>query len=497
MTTSLPWLTALIFWPLAAALVLPLTRGRVAARRVALGAVLVELGLAVAVTILFFQTPTMALTERAAWIPRLGIRYLLVLDGLSLPFVVLTAGIGVCCVLAAWTRPDERAWLHHALVLASLATVMGIFLAGDLFLFMLFWEAQIIPVFFLIGLFGHGDRIRSALKFFLFSATGGLLLFLAVIALGLCSAKAGGPDFSFAALEKLALPRQAAAWMFTGFLVAFAIKIPLPPVHTWLPDAHTDAPTAGSLILAGLLLKTGGYGLIRLALPLFPTVVATAAPMLALLGLIGLFYASFVALAQEDVKRLVAYSSIGHMGLAVVGVASGNRLALAGAVVLMLSHGLTTGALFALAGMIGDRLGSRRLEILGGLWNKCPGFGAAFLLAVLASAALPGLSGFVGEALILFGLFASHPAVGVLALLGMVATLVYLLRLARDVLFGPPRSNRPFPGLDRAEIVLLAVLSLAMLALGLVPNPVLAMLNAPLAQIAGRLAPALAAWPGL
>jgi NADH-quinone oxidoreductase subunit M len=498
MTTSpFPWLTCIVFWPLLAALALPLARDRTGCRVLALGATLVELGLTLALAALHAGPgPGALLTEEAAWMPALGIRYLLVLDGLSLPFVVLTAGIGVCCLLAAWNRPKERAWLHHALILASLTTVQGIFLAGDLFLFMLFWEAQIIPVFFLIGLFGHGNRERSALKFFLFSATGGLLLLLAVIGLGLFSAKAGAPDFSFAALARLPLSREAAGWLFTGFLIAFAIKIPLPPVHTWLPDAHTDAPTAGSLILAGLLLKTGGYGLLRLALPLFPTAAGTAGPILAALGLFGLFYASFVALTQEDVKRLIAYSSIGHMGLAVVGLASGNRLALAGAVILMLSHGLTTGSLFALAGMIGDRLGSRRLDILGGLWNRAPGFGAAFLLTVLASAALPGLSGFVGEAMILFGLFASHPVVGVLALCGMVATLVYLLRLAKDVLFGPRRTSLPFPGLDKPELILIAGLSLAMLALGLFPNPILGWLHAPLGLIADRLAPVLTAWPG-
>jgi NADH-quinone oxidoreductase subunit M len=499
MTTSpLPWLTLIVFWPLAATLGLPLAQGRAAGRVLALGATLMELGLAVAVTALYAGPgPGPLLTEQAAWLPGLGIHYLLVLDGLSLPFVILTAGIGVCCVLAAWRLPRERPALHHALVLASLATVQGIFLAGDLFLFMLFWEAQIIPVFFLIGLFGHGDRVRSALKFFLFSATGGLLLFLAVIALGLLSAQAGaGPDFSLTALARLHLPPATAGWLFAAFLAAFAIKIPLPPVHTWLPDAHTDAPTAGSLILAGLLLKTGGYGLIRLAMPLFPEASGAAAPLLIGLGLFGLFFASLVALAQEDVKRLIAYSSIGHMGLAVVGLASGNRLALAGAVILMLSHGLTTGALFALAGMIGDRLGSRRLDILGGLWNRAPGFGAAFLLAVLASAALPGLSGFVGEAMIVFGLFAVHPVAGVLALCGMVATLVYLLRLARDVLFGPSGSALPFPGLDVPESLLVAGLSLAMLVLGLFPDLVLGILTGPLGLIADRLAPALAVWPG-
>lgn len=497
--SQLPWLTLLVFWPLLAALALmPLARSQRSARGLALFASLVELALAAWTAYRFAGPgPGPLLVEQATWIPSLGIRYLLVLDGLSLPFVVLTALIGLCCVLAAWHEPRERTGLHHALVLASLGTVQGVFLAGDIFLFMLFWEAQLIPVFFLIGLFGHGDRVRTAIKFFLFSAVGGLLLFLAVIALGLVSAGTGaGPDFSLAALGRLHIPVTTGRWLFAGFLAAFAIKIPLLPVHTWLPDAHTDAPTAGSLILAGLLLKTGGYGLIRLALPLFPEAAGVAAPLLAGLGLIGLFFASLVALAQEDVKRLVAYSSIGHMGLAVVGAVSGNRLALAGSVVLMLSHGLTTGALFALAGMIGDRFGSRRLDILGGIWNRAPRFGAAFLTAVLAAAALPGLSGFVGEITIIAGLFASHPTAGVLAVLGMVATLVYLLRLARDVLFGPARTQGSFPDLRAAEVALVVVLIAAMLWLGLEPNPVLDLLRGPLGNIADRLAPAAMTWPG-
>ena len=496
---QLPWLTLLVFWPLIGALVvLPLARDRRTARVAALLVCLAELVLAASAVWRFAGLgPGTPLVEQAAWIPALGIRYLLVLDGLSLPFVVLTALIGVCCVLAAWREPRERSALHHALVLASLGTVQGVFLAGDLFLFMLFWEAQLIPVFFLIGIFGHGDRVRTAIKFFLFSAVGGLLLFVAVIALGLVSAGSGTePDFSLAALSRLNIPVGTGRWLFAGFLAAFAIKIPLVPVHTWLPDAHTDAPTAGSLILAGLLLKTGGYGLIRLALPLFPEAAGAAAPLLAGLGLIGLFFASLVALAQEDVKRLIAYSSIGHMGLAVVGAVSGNRLALAGAVVLMLSHGLTTGALFALSGMLGERLGTRRLAALGGIWNRAPRFGAAFLTAVLASAALPGLSGFVGEITIIVGLFASHPTAGILAVLGMVATLVYLLRLARDVLFGPARSRGAFPDLHAAEAILVVSLIAAMVWLGLHPDPVLDLLRGPLGAIADRLAPAAVTWPG-
>jgi len=495
---QLPWLTLLIFWPLLAALFLPLSRGDAAAcRRFALLAALGELALAVLAALLFAgPQPDLPVIEDMAWIPSLGIRYSLSMDGLSLIFVVLTAFIGVCCMVASRRDDAGRPALYYALILASLTTVQGIFLASDLFLFALFWEAQLIPVFFLIGIFGHGDRMRVAVKFFLFSATGGLLMFLAVIALGILAANGpAGPTFALDALIHADVPASVGRWLFAAFVLSFAIKIPLVPVHMWLPDAHTEAPTAGSLILAGLLLKTGGYALIRFALPLFPEAAQTFAPLLTALGIIGLFYASAVALAQEDVKRLIAYSSIGHMGLVVAAIVSGSRLALGGAVILMVSHALTSGGLFSLAGMIGERLGSRRFEILGGLWNKAPRFGAAFLFCILASAALPGLSGFVGEAMIVFGLFKTHIWVGGLAVAGMAVTLVYLLRLARDVLFGPARSPLPFADLDVRETALLCALAVCILLLGLFPGPVLSLAAGPLDFIAGRLWPAIT--PGL
>ncbi|WP_029457828.1 complex I subunit 4 family protein [Solidesulfovibrio alcoholivorans] len=490
---QLPWLTLLIFWPLAAALAMPLLRrSREACRRFALGAALAELALAALVVLLFAAGRSdLPVVEDMAWIPSLGIRYALACDGLSLVFVVLTAFIGVCCMLASRHDDAKRPALYHALILASLATVQGVFLASDVFLFALFWEAQLIPVFFLIGVFGHGERMRVAIKFFLFSAVGGLLMFLAVIALGVFSADLpGGPTFALFDLTRLQLPVATGRWLFAAFVLSFAIKIPLVPVHMWLPDAHTEAPTAGSLILAGLLLKTGGYALIRFALPLFPEAAVAFAPLLTVLGLTGLFYASAVALAQEDVKRLIAYSSIGHMGLAVAAVVSGSRLALGGAVVMMLSHALTSGGLFAQAGMIGERLGSRRFAVLGGIWNKAPGFGAAFLFCILAAAALPGLSGFVGEAMMVFGLFKTNVLAGGFAVAGMAATLVYLLRLARDTLFGPAQSALPFPDLDSRETALLVALALAILWLGLFPGPVLHLIALPLDAVAGHVWPA-------
>ena len=492
-----PWLSLITFLPLACGLaVLALWRRPEASRTVCLAACLLELALTVA--LLFGVWPQAGhsgwlLMEDTAWIPRFGIRYTMALDGLSLPFVALTALFGVLCVLVSWRQVENHVAAFHFFLLAALSGVMGVFLATDLFLFALFWEVQLIPVFFLIGVWGHGDRQRAAIKFFLFSATGGLLMFLAVIGLALThSGNTGVLTFSLAALMEATVPHGLAVWLFAAFLLSFAIKVPLVPVHMWLPDAHTQAPTAGSLILAGLLLKTGGYALLRFAFPLFPSQAVAFAPLMAVLGLAGLFFASWVALAQEDMKRLVAYSSIAHMGLSVAGMAVFNGMAMAGSIVLMVCHALTTGGLFAMAGMVDERLHTRRLDSLGGLWSQAPRFGALFLLFAMASAALPGLANFVGEIMIIFGLFKSHPVWGCVAVGGMVLTLAYLLRLVRDTLFGPGRSPLPMADIGGREALVLIPLALAILAVGLHPAPLLAILAGPVSDLMGHIAPAAA-----
>ncbi len=495
--TGFPWLSLITFLPLVCGLaVLALWRRPEASRVVCLAAALAELALTA--VLLCGLWPQAAhggwlLTEDAAWIPRFGIRYTLALDGLSLPFVALTALFGVLCVLVSWRQVEKHVAAFHFFLLAALSGVMGVFLATDLFLFALFWEVQLIPVFFLIGVWGHGDRQRAAIKFFLFSATGGLLMFLAVIGLALIhSGNTGVLTFSLAALMKASLPQATATWLFAAFLLSFAIKVPLVPVHMWLPDAHTQAPTAGSLILAGLLLKTGGYALLRFAFPLFPAQAVAFAPLLAGLGLAGLFFASWVALAQEDMKRLVAYSSIAHMGLTVAGMAVFNSLAMAGSIVLMVCHALTTGGLFAMAGMVDERLHTRKLDSLGGLWDQAPRFGALFLLFSMASAALPGLANFSGEIMIILGLFKAHPVWGGLAVAGMVLTLAYMLRLVQGTLFGPRHSPLPMADINLREALVLVPLALAVLALGLHPAPLLDILTAPVAALLGHIAPAAA-----
>jgi len=434
------------------------------------------------------------LVEDRTWIPGFAIRYSLGLDGLSLVFVGLAALIGVLGVLISWRQITERVAAFHFFFLAALTGVQGVFLATDLFLFALFWEVQLIPVFFLIALWGHADPRKAAVKFFLYSATGGLFMFLAVI--GLSLAHPGGQTFALADLVGVILPPGLGAWLFAAFLLSFAVKIPLVPLHMWLPDAHSQAPTAGSLILAGLLLKTGGYALMRFAFPIFPAQAQAASPWLMALGLFGVFFASLAALAQKDLKRVVAYSSIAHMGLAVAGICSLNALGISGAVVLMACHALSTGGLFAMAGMVEERLSTRSLDDLGGLWDQAPLFGTLFLTLCLASAALPGLGNFVGEILIVFGIFKAHPLVGTLAVLGMTVSLVFLLRLIRETLFGERRTAPVMADIGPREALILIPLALAVLVLGLHPAPLLDCIKEPIQELLRHFPPSPAPWLG-
>ncbi|WP_243438480.1 complex I subunit 4 family protein [Fundidesulfovibrio soli] len=477
---AFPWLSLITFLPLGSGLLILGVRERPElCRKLGLAAALAELAVVLAAVAAAGQAGgSWLLVEDRAWIPGFAIRYTLAMDGLSQVFVCLTALFGVLGVLVSWRQVTERVGAFHFCLLAALSGVQGVFLATDLILFALFWEAQLIPVFFLIAVWGHGERRRAAVKFFLFSATGGLFMFLAVIVLSV--AHAGGQSFALADLTGAQLPPGLGAWLFAAFLLSFAVKIPLVPIHIWLPDAHTQAPTAGSLILAGLLLKTGGYALMRFAFPLFPAQAAACAPLLVALGLAGVFFASLMALVQDDLKRLVAYSSIAHMGLTVAGIASLTGLGMTGAVVLMVCHALTTGGLFASAGMVDERLATRSLKSLGGLWDQAPLFGSLFLVFSLASAALPGLGNFVGEIMIVFGLFKVHALAGAAAVAGMAVTLIYLLRMNRDTLFGPRRSELPMTDVGLREALVLVPLALAVLLVGLHPAPLQDLIAGPI-----------------
>jgi len=420
------------------------------------------------------------LSESAAWIDQLGIHYSLRADGISMLLVLLTTLLCFLCVLVSWRSINTEVRLFHAALLLMETSVLGLFLASDLFLFYLFWELQLLPTFLIIGRWGHANRTYAAMKFLLFSIAGSLPLLIALIYLYLVHASQTGIyTFSLSALRQTTLSPTAEIWLFAGFLVAFAVKIPMIPIHVWLPDAHTEAPTAGSVILAGLLLKTGAYALLRYAFPLFPATAAAAMPLLVLLALVGLFYASFIAFAQTDMKRLVAYSSIGHMGLIVLGIAIWNRITLPGAVLQMVNHGLTTSALFIMIGMLDERIHSRRLADVGGLWQTMPRFSGFFLLFGLSAVGLPGLNNFVSEILILIGTFGSHPAAACFGFAAMVLTLAYVLRLLQNLLFGPAVTTGELADLNLRETFVLLPLALAVIYIGWHPQPLLTLLHEP------------------
>lgn len=487
---QIPLLTLLVFLPLAGALVLiPLGGRSRLARITALVIALVETLLACSA---WFQVRTAPpvngfnLFEDVPWIESLGIRYTLGMDGISLLLVILTAVVTLIAMLVSWRSIDERVSLHYLLILAMESGIMGVFLSLDLFLFYLFWELMLIPMFFLIGIWGHGRNHYSAIKFFLYTLFGSLLMLLAIIGIYLIhGAQSGIYSFGLATLTGTQFSPATGLWLYGAFLLAFAVKFPIVPLHTWLPDAHTDAPTAGSVILAGLLLKTGAYGLIRFGYPLFPEAARTLTPLLIILAVTGIIYASWIAFAQKDMKRLVAYSSVGHMGFVALGIAVWTPVALSGAVLQMVNHGLTTSALFALVGMLDERAHTRQIEDYGGLWSKIPLFSAFFVLFSMASAGLPGLNNFVGEFLILAGSFKVASLATVMAFVGVILPLVYTVRLIQEVVFQEERRPLPLADITSRELSILGCLALADIYIGLHPAPLLEILKAPVALLTG------------
>ncbi|HMK75955.1 MAG TPA: NADH-quinone oxidoreductase subunit M [Thermodesulfobacteriota bacterium] len=439
-----------------------------------------------------WSTGKWLLAEDHPWIESLGIRYSLGLDGISLMLIFLTTFLTVLCILVSWKEINAKVGTFHFFLLFLETSIMGVFLATDLFLFYLFWEIQIIPMFFLIGIWGHEERVYATVKFILFTLAGSLFMLIALTGLYLIhGAKTGLYTFSLYQLIQTPLGLSTELWLYGAFLLAFAIKIPIFPVHTWLPDAHTQAPTAGSVILAGLLLKTGAYALLRFGFPLFPVAARFSVPLLLALGLIGLFYAAWIALAQKDLKRLVAYSSIGHMGIVVIGIAVWNTMTLSGATLQMINHGLTTSALFILVGMLDERVHTREIANFGGFWKKMPGFSAFFLFFAMASLGLPGLNNFVGEFLVLVGTIKTWPLVTWLGFAGLVLTVIYILTVVQKTVFEETRNEKlreqPLADITVREVLILAPLALAVLFIGLHPQPVLDLFEGPVGVLIGFL----------
>jgi NADH-quinone oxidoreductase subunit M len=449
-------------------------------RVIALAAMVAQLALAVAAWWTYYggaQTVAQPwLVEfDAPWIPQFGIRFHLALDGLSLLLILLTAVLGAISVLVSWTAIRRRVGFFHFNLLWSISGIAAAFLAIDLFLFYFSWEVLLVPLYFLIGVWGHENKARATLKFVIFTQGGGLLMLLAFLGLYFAHAHATGVyTFDYSQLQNTTLPAGLGWWLMVGLFVAFAVKLPAVPLHTWLPDAHTQAPTAGSVILAGLLLKLGAYGMIRFLIPLFPAAAHEFAPVAQVLGVIGILYGAILAFAQTDLKRLVAYSSVSHMGFVLLAIFAWNLTALQGAVVIMLAHGLSTGALFIVVGSLQDRMHTRDLNRMGGLWATMPRLGGAALFFALASLGLPGLANFVGEFLALLGVWQTGAvALTALAAGGLVAAAIYSLWLVQKVFHGENKEGRKLADLSRLEAFVMAVLIVAIVWLGVYPQTVL------------------------
>jgi NADH-quinone oxidoreductase subunit M len=407
------------------------------------------------------------------WIDALGIRFHLALDGLSLLLVLLTAFLGVMAVAASWTEIQDRVGLFHLHLMWVLAGIIGVFLALDLFLFYFFWEMMLVPMYFLIGMWGHERRIYAAVKFFIFTQISGLLMLVAIVALYFVHGRATGAyTFDYAQLVGTPLAPSTAWWLMLGFFGAFAVKLPVVPLHTWLPDAHTEAPTAGSVVLASLLLKTGAYGLLRFVLPLFRDAAAAFAPIAIGIGVAGILYGAVLAFGQNDLKRLVAYTSVSHMGFVLMGVFAGTTLALQGAILQILCHGVSTGALFILVGALQERTHTRDIARLGGLWATVPRMGGSTMFFGLGAMGLPGLGNFVAEFLVLLGTYRVSPVATALASIGLIISTVYALWMIQGAFQGREREAVRIHDLGPREMAMATALVAALVWLGLYPQPV-------------------------
>ena len=411
--------------------------------------------------------------ERHAWIPSFGISYVVGVDGISLLLLVLTGFLTPLALLGSWESIHRKTRAFCIVVLLLESAMMGVFVSLDLFLFYVFWDAMLIPMYFLIGIWGYDRRVYAAVKFILYTMAGSVLMLIAILGLAyLHSTAEGGYSFDLLKLYALRVPPPLQFWFFLAFALAFAIKVPLFPFHTWLPDAHVEAPTAGSVILAGVLLKMGTYGLVRFAFPLFPMAATFFAPYLATLAVVGIIYGALVAMVQPDLKKLIAYSSVSHLGFVVLGIAAMNTQGVQGAVYQMLNHGVSTGGLFLIVGMLSDRRHTRVIAEYGGLKKVVPHLVAVFLILTLSSIGLPGLNGFVGEFLILLGAFRWDPRMAAFAASGVVLSATYMLWMFQRVSYGPVTSeeNKGLRDLTPREWAVLVPIVALVVLMGIVPN---------------------------
>jgi NADH-quinone oxidoreductase subunit M len=431
----------------------------------------------------------MQFVERAPWIPSLGVTYFLGVDGISVLLILLTTFLSAISILSSFTAITDKIKTYYATLLVLETGMIGVFAALDLVLFYVFWEAVLIPMYLIIGVWGGPRRVYAAVKFILYTVAGSLLMLVAILYLYFSYHAAFGEyTFDLMRLYETPLGRSAQLWLFAAFALAFAIKVPMFPFHTWLPDAHVEAPTAGSIILAGVLLKMGTYGFVRFAMPLFPEATQAFAPWIIALAVIGIIYGALVAMVQPDVKKLVAYSSVSHLGFVMLGLFALNTQGLQGGILQMINHGLSTGALFLAVGMLYERRHTREISEFGGLAEVLPWFAACFLIVCLSSLGLPGLNGFVGEFLILLGAFRAHPVIAAVSALGVILAAVYILWMYQRVMFGPVTNpkNRGLRDLSPREFWTLAPVIALIIWIGVYPNPFLRKLDVSVADLMER-----------
>jgi len=430
---------------------------------------------AIALNTTAYDFSTLQILVRVAWISSFHIEYALALDYLSVVLVSLTLFLALICVLVSWQEINEKAGFYYFNLLTSIAGIIGVFTAVDMFLFFFFWEVMLLPITALIAIWGHENRHFAAIKFFIFTQVSSLIMLVAIIAMSIIHfQQVGQLSFLYQDWLNLDLPLSLSQYLMLGFFIAFAVKLPSVPVHSWLPDAHTQAPTAGSVLLAGVLLKTGAYGLIRFVLQLFPQASVNFAPIAATLGVLSILYGAKMAFAQQDIKRLVAYSSISHMGFVMLALFSFNAIAYQGAVLTLVAHGLSSAALFALAGMLYSRVHSRDLNNMGGFWLNTPRMGGFALAFSAAAFGLPGLANFVGEFLSLVGAYQRHPILTILAAFGLIGSAIYGMVLFQKVFHGKCQvKQQAVNDLSSRELLVFSSLLALLIFIGFYPNSIL------------------------
>jgi NADH-quinone oxidoreductase subunit M len=474
-SAGFPWLSLLILLPLAGAVALVFVKDS-AVRWLALGVTVANFVVALPLWWLFDPSSSqMQFAEHVAWISSPPIHYSLGLDGISLPLVLMTAGLLPLCVLASWQAVTTRIRSFMAMLLVMEAAMLGVFMALDFVLFYVFWEAMLIPMYLLIGVWGGPNRLYAAIKFFLYTLAGSVLLLVAILVLFFY----GGHTFDILALGQVSYPTTLQMWLFLALFAAFAVKVPMFPFHTWLPDAHVEAPTAGSVLLASVLLKMGTYGFIRFSLPMLPDASRAFTPMMVALSIVAILYGAYMALAQADLKKLIAYSSVSHMGFVTLGLFVSNQQGIEGAVLQMVNHGITTGALFLCVGVIYERTHSRLIADNVGLTKPMPQYATFLVIFALSSLGLPGTNSFVGEFLVLAGTFLWSKIATALASLGLILAAAYLLWMVQRIAFGLPSPHHlpKLRDLDQRELAMMVPLAVLIFWIGFFPNPLVSRMH--------------------